>query len=157
MEPMEPKEMVEAAAETGNLWYAHGLRFKCAGCGHCCGGFPGYVWVWQADMERIAAHLGLGLDDFTRKYVRQVGKGYSLTEKRDYDCVFLERVGGQTQCRIYEVRPTQCRTWPFWNLNLKSPEAWSAAAESCPGMCDGEAEWHLLEEIEKRRTEPGSP
>jgi hypothetical protein len=31
----------------------------------------------------------------------------------------------------------QCRTWPFWKINLKSPEAWSAAASSCPGMNQG--------------------
>ena len=58
---------------------------------------------------------------------------------------------------IYPVRPTQCRTWPFWEDNLKSPQAWKNASErgrGCPGMCDAEAPRYPLEHIEKCRQHP---
>ena len=130
-----------APAIDPEVWYAQGLRFECTQCGNCCSGFPGYVWLTLEDMERIAAYLKLTRDEFTRKFVRQVGERYSLVEKYDYDCTFLtrDRKTGKSGCMIYPVRPTQCRTWPFWNQNLRSPEAWKGASDHCPGMCAAEA------------------
>jgi len=139
------------------VWYAGGLRFECTQCGNCCSGSPGYVWLTVEDMERMAAHLHLAFDDFTRRYVRQVGQRFSLLEKPDYDCVFLTREGGRAGCSIYEVRPMQCRTWPFWNDNLRSPRAWKNAGAHCPGMQDAEAPLYDLAHIEKCRQHPESP
>ena len=53
-----------------------------------------------------------------------------LTE-RGHDCVFL-RDG--VRCEVYEARPIQCRTFPFWPRNLKTPEAWHEAARECEGI-----------------------
>jgi Fe-S-cluster containining protein len=140
-----------------DLWYSMGLRFKCTQCGNCCGGGPGYVWLTLEDMTRIAEFLHLPFDDFTRKYVRKLKDGFSLIERSNYDCIFLKRAEGKAMCGIYPVRPTQCRTWPFWNMNLKNPDAWTQAASRCPGMCDGEAPKYPLTHIEKCRTHPESP
>jgi len=147
----EPTQTLPAS----DLWYAEGLRFQCTGCGNCCSGVPGYVWLDDSDMVRIAGFLGLAVDAFTTQYVRRVKNDYSLIEKPNYDCVFLQRQDGQTRCSIYPVRPVQCRTWPFWNMNLKDVQSWTASAERCPGMCDSESPRHSLEEIEKRRIETG--
>ena len=41
------------------------------------------------------------------------------------------------KCSVYEARPTQCRTWPFWPevMNAKS---WKTEVESfCPGVGKG--------------------
>jgi len=138
-------------------WYGEGLRFECTQCGNCCSGGPGYVWMTPEDMERIAAFLKLPFDTFTRTYVRQIQGAFSLTEKKDYDCVFLRRENGKAMCGIYPVRPMQCKTWPFWNDNLRSPQHWTNAAARCPGMCDGEAKLYPVEHIEKCRTHPESP
>lgn len=140
------------------VWYAGGLSFECTQCGHCCGGSPGFVWLTVEDMERMAEHLGLGFDDFTRTYVRRIGNRYSLVEKGNYDCVFLMRdERGRAGCRIYHVRPMQCRTWPFWNDNLKSPGAWERAESNCPGMRNERAPRYELAHIEKCRQHPESP
>lgn len=141
-----------------SVWYAQGLRFECTQCGNCCGGAPGYVWLSQEDMERIADHLKLPFSDFTRTYVRRIGNRYSLTEKFNYDCTFLTRdKDGKSGCMIYHVRPMQCRTWPFWKDNLKSPAAWAAAAEKCPGMCESNAPKYDLEHIEACKQHTESP
>ncbi len=96
-------------------------------------------------------------DDFTRKFVRKVKGAYSLVERANFDCIFLQRADGKATCGIYPVRPMQCRTWPFWEMNLQTPAAWTHAASRCPGMCDLDAPKYPLAHIEKCRTHPESP
>ena len=115
-------------------WYAEGLRFGCQACGRCCGVAPGYVWLDEAELKEIAESLGLAPADFRKRYVRSLWRGMSLRETTNYDCVLLDEKG---RCIAYEVRPLQCRNWPFWPSNLRSPEAWQEAAERCPGIGQG--------------------
>lgn len=120
-------------------WYRDGLRFSCTQCGNCCTGPPGYVWVTREEIRRIAEFLQRDDAWLPKSMLRRVGFKYSLTEKANGDCVFLQPTGeGKRGCSIYPVRPLQCRTWPFWNINLKSPADWAEAADStCPGMNNG--------------------
>ena len=115
-------------------WYAAGVQFRCLApeCSDCCSGKrgEGYVWVDADEMTAIAAHLGIQFDQFTRKYIRQVDWSFSLIEKPNKDCVFLKDGG----CSIYPVRPTQCRTYPFWPNIMRAPESWQREAEQCPGI-----------------------
>ncbi|MFW6058897.1 MAG: YkgJ family cysteine cluster protein [Phycisphaeraceae bacterium] len=125
----------------GDPWYTPGLTFKCTQCGNCCSGPSGYVWFNSDEARQIADHLGLSEAEFRRRFARRVWGRWTLDEiKRDkgqYDCVFLRRdSAGKALCSIYPVRPTQCRTWPFWPENIASKEAWDYAARTtpCPGM-----------------------
>jgi uncharacterized protein len=118
-------------------WYSDGLRFQCTGCGKCCTGAPGYVWVTPDEIAAMAALLKMPLDQFTKKYVRRLDDKYALIEKRgaqpgEYDCIFLK----DRQCGVYQARPSQCRTFPFWPENLSSEEAWRETAATCEGIND---------------------
>ncbi len=130
-------------------WYAGGLAFECQQSGNCCSGAPGYVWVTKAEIKAIARYLGRGDDWLDKTQLRRVGLRYSLTEMPDGDCIFLERRDGRTFCKIHGVKPTQCRTWPFWSINLESPERWNEAAMGCPGMNRGRR--HDFVQIEELR------
>lgn len=132
-------------------WYKDGLRFSCTQCGNCCSGDPGYVWATKEEVRRIREFLGETNGRFKKKHFRRVGLRYSLTEKPDGDCVFLLREGGKTRCGIYPVRPLQCRTWPFWDSLLRSPEAWKKASRTCPGMNTGK-DYNFVQ-IESIRTQ----
>lgn len=133
-----------------NVWYRDGLPFRCTQCGNCCTGAPGYVWVTVKEIEKIAEFLGRPGKGLTKKHVRGIGRRYSLTEDaKTGDCCFLETRDGVRGCSIYPVRPLQCRTWPFWKSNLRSPETWADAAENCPGMSYGKH--HDLVQIKIRR------
>ncbi|MBL9122855.1 MAG: YkgJ family cysteine cluster protein, partial [Planctomycetaceae bacterium] len=103
-------------------WYHNGLRFKCTGCGDCCSGAPGYVWVNREEIEALARRLALDVADFEAQYVRSVGIRKSLVEYNNGDCVFLDPQS--RKCQVYHERPRQCRTWPFWDSNVRTPEAW---------------------------------
>lgn len=123
-------------------WYRGGLRFACTQCGNCCSGPPGAVWFTPEEGRAIAEFLGLEEDAFLARYGRRVGGRRSLVERREgdrYDCVFLLREGERAGCAIYDVRPRQCRTWPFWRENLESESAWLEAKRRtpCPGMGSG--------------------
>ncbi|MEM6749428.1 MAG: YkgJ family cysteine cluster protein [Planctomycetota bacterium] len=123
-------------------WYADGLNFGCTRCGNCCTGPPGFVWFTEEEGRAIAAHLGVSEAVFFRRYAAKKFGRWSLTEVHrgpdQHDCVFLTRdPEGKAGCSIYPVRPTQCQTWPFWDSNLESADAWAEAAEHCPGMLRG--------------------
>ena len=135
------------SAETDEPWYKDGLQFKCTGCGDCCTGAPGYVWVNKAEIEKFADTLKVSVEEFEKKYVRQVGIRKSLKEFANGDCVFFDNE--KRCCKHYEARPRQCKTWPFWDSNLKDEETWDLICKACPGS--GEGKLYSLEEIEEQR------
>lgn len=113
-------------------WYSKGLRFKCTECGKCCTGGPGYAWVNEEEIQAIADYFKLSVKEFSKRYLRFVKGRYALVEKRNYDCVFLK----DKKCTIYPVRPTQCRTFPWWAQHLATPQDWEEAAEYCEGISE---------------------
>jgi hypothetical protein len=44
-------------------WYADGLSFTCTCCGNCCTGGPGFVWMDDQEIDRLAEHLRLSRDE----------------------------------------------------------------------------------------------
>src|SRR5262249_24163753 len=126
-------------------WYHDGLRFRCTRCGHCCTGAPGFVWVNKEEVAAIAEHRGKTVTQVEALYTRLLGRRRSLKEKLNGDCVFYDRTAG---CTIYPVRPRQCRTWPFSESNVVTPDNWERTCEICPGA--GQGELIPAEEITRR-------
>ena len=99
----------------------------------------------------MAREMKLSVDAFERQYIRRIGRDKSLKEFGDGDCVLLDR---QTRrCTVYQSRPIQCRTWPFWTSTTESPEAWAETCQDCPGA--GTGKLYSIEQIEhsKRQKE----
>ena len=89
----------------------------CENChGACCTGESGYIYLNKKEILDIASLLKLEVAEFKNKYLYKTNYKYSIKEiKRDdkYDCVFFDY---QTaHCKIYQNRPTQCKTFPFWD------------------------------------------
>ena len=129
----------------GEAWFKDGLRFTCTQCGKCCTGAPGYVWVTDEEVVAIAKFRGEPLREFVPLYTRMARGARTLKERANGDCVFWEKDRG---CTVYPVRPAQCRTWPFWESNVETPEAWERTTEICPGS--GQGELIPVEEILRR-------
>jgi Fe-S-cluster containining protein len=127
-------------------WYKEGLRFTCSGCGDCCTGSPGYVWVNNEEIAKLAALVRKSVDDFEADYVRQVGVRKSLVEYENGDCVFFDNKS--RKCGVYTARPRQCRTWPFWDSNIRTPEDWADTCQVCPGS--GQGRLYQLDEIKQQ-------
>ncbi len=129
-------------------WYHKGLKFSCSECGNCCTGFSGFVWVNKEEMEGLAQILELDFEEFQRLYTRKIGIRYSLKEFPNGSCVFFDE--DTRKCQVYAGRPRQCRTWPFWESNLRTEQEWNRTCEVCPGS--GTGRLYQLAEIENRRS-----
>ncbi len=115
-------------------FYENGIRFECSGCGNCCTGAPGYVWITEKDIESMARFLGIREREFLKRYTRKARGRISLIELPDYDCSFFNRKKG---CSIYDVRPPQCRTYPFWPEFLKNKQLFKDGTCECSGIDKG--------------------
>ena len=117
-------------------WYGEGLRFQCQGSGKCCvsRGQYGYVYLDKEDRKKMATFLKVSEAEFIKTYC-QVTEGYYhlRTYPKKTECLFLQ----ENKCSVYEARPTQCRTWPFWPEVLNAKSWKKEVAQFCPGVDKG--------------------
>ncbi len=140
--------MAEIIDEGQAPWFQKGLRFQCTGCGKCCTGSPGYVFLSPDDIERFSCHLQLPLETFIARYTRRVDDRLALIDAPHSDaCIFLKN----NQCSAYEARPVQCRTFPWWAQILSSKTAWLEAARGCEGINHPDAPLVPFVQIESQR------
>lgn len=120
-------------------WYCKSsIRFACTRCGNCCKPESGYLFLTATDLRNLARALRMSDQDFFLEYCEVVdlrlAKRVSLVARDSGECVFL--VDGS--CRLYEHRPLQCRTFPFWASNLACPQSWEEGTSHCPGVGQGD-------------------
>jgi hypothetical protein len=133
-----------------------GARFTCMRCSKCCRHDPGYVFLSANDLLELCRALALEEGAFIERFCRWVDMGdheeLSLNETRSFDCVFWTQAG----CSVYRARPSQCRTYPFWERIVESDDAWKAESAHCPGIGKGEARGkEFIEEmLDRRRSQP---
>ncbi len=138
------------------LFWADGLNFECTRCSACCRYEPGFVFLSTYDIAGLLKHSGLSLKVFMDEFVRFVdigtGNALSLKETAENDCILW----GEQGCRVYDARPEQCSSYPFWQGIVDAPENWKQEADSCPGIGKG----HVVsaetigENLWKRRFHP---
>jgi uncharacterized protein len=141
---------------TENSFYKDGLRFSCTRCSLCCRFDSGYVFLSENDVRRLSRHLGLTDKETKARFCREVDTTFvprlSLKEQPNFDCIFWQN----GECTVYEGRPLQCRTYPFWPPTLSSQGNWDAERRYCPGINVGEL--HSAEKIDsllaERQREP---
>jgi len=136
-------------SSVANKWYVGGLHFECVQCGRCCAGpGEGYIWVTSPEIKLIADFLKMTTVEVRQKFLKRLGPRTTIIEQpHTRDCIFLREANGRKGCMIYPVRPSQCRSWPFWPENLTSSNNWNKAARKCPGINQGRH--YSFEEIEK--------
>lgn len=124
-------------------WWEEGVRFECQGSGRCCvsRGEFGYVYLTLEDRKRMAALLGMTTAAFTRTWCKKTDGVYHLKEAQGPECVFLKG----NRCTVYEARPEQCRTWPFWPEVMNAKTWKTEVAAYCPGV--GKGRVHSAAEI----------
>lgn len=122
------------------------MRFSCQeSCGgKCCkvelGGKEGFVFLTQQDERRLTAlskktFFERGVFSSTRFIDKTTQQTY-LKKNDDGSCIFFKK----GKCIIYEARPTQCRTFPFWPELVRNNEQWEKVGQACPGIGNGETQ-----------------
>jgi Fe-S-cluster containining protein len=132
-----------ALAKTGNRTEApapdteRGLRFECTQCGKCCWtrGQYSHVYLTKQDLASLAAAVGLSVAETRRRYTFRDENGWTELDFSEGRCVMLD--AKTNLCTVYESRPTQCRTFPFWPEMIRRG-AWTAEAKRiCEGVGNG--------------------
>ena len=107
----------------------------CDSCeGRCCTGESGYIYVSKSEIEDISVLLNLNVNDFVSEYLFKKGYKYSIKEIKhngSHECVFYDRENNG--CGIYNARPQQCRTFPFWDYYKTRVDELKL---ECPGIVD---------------------
>ena len=105
---------------------------RCSACkGFCCRGASGRIWVNRKEMENICRFLNIQPWDALVTHFYKVQGSWSIKEiarEDEWWCLFLDEEGC---CTIYDVRPAQCRSFPFWRVYRDQPEK---VAGECPGV-----------------------
>ncbi|WP_372999215.1 YkgJ family cysteine cluster protein [Sulfurimonas sp.] len=100
--------------------------------GRCCTGESGYIYVTKNEIEAISKLLDLDIRDFVNEYLFKKGYKYSIKEIKyndSHECIFYDReING---CMVYEARPSQCITFPFWDYYK---EKVAELKQECPGI-----------------------
>lgn len=117
--------------------YENGLRFECARCSYCCGNGPGVVYLSEQDLENLCVALKIDAKECVEKYCRWVMyyggvEVLALQENEKYTCILWNN-----GCSVYEGRPLQCSTYPFWSWMIADKETWNECSKTCPGMNNG--------------------
>jgi Fe-S-cluster containining protein len=108
----------------------------CEECGgRCCTGESGYIWTTPLEMHKIANFLNIPIEEFKKVYLIKVDYKFSIKEKKlsenNFACLFFNEK--EKNCMIYDVRPHQCKTFPFWDYFKNDKEK---VKEECPGIID---------------------
>lgn len=132
-------------------WWAKGIQFECQGSGKCCVSRDeyGFVYLTDRDRRRFAKYFKLSMREFTAKYCEKDQGHFWKLKDFTRSCVFLKN----NQCSVYEARPTQCRTWPFWPENMSAKNWKRDVASYCPGVGKGRVwtEEEIRQQIEAQQ------
>ena len=105
----------------------------CEACqGNCCVGESGYIWVSPEELEAIAHYLEVDKQTFINEYLLKIRYRFTLKEvayKDGFTCLFFDTI--HKRCSIYPVRPSQCKTFPFWDHFKKNI---NEVIKECPGI-----------------------
>lgn len=150
-------------------WFKDGVQFECTGCGKCCeatleeSGQSPVTTFTREEARRIAKYLGLTVSAFMEHHT-EIENGiltlnWVISESPTcyMHCTFYNPI--THQCGIHEVKPHQCRTFPYWPSMLASRESWNEQKALCEGINQGPliTESELLAKLKDRRVKKYNP
>ncbi len=113
----------------------------------------GLVYMHAQEERRIAAHLGLTVAVFRKKF--------DATWQEESECWAIEAKDGRgcplltsdRRCSVHPVKPSQCGSWPFWPEMLDDRRVWDEAKSFCKGLDAPEGRRYTPAEIQAIRDE----
>ena len=130
-----------------------GFYFNCQSCGRCCRGKgEGYVFIDENEIQRISEFLRIEIADFRKEFLEEIEAEYRVfddslkptkrkvilktpvlkQDEEDGICIFLDNESNL--CKIYELRPSQCKSWPIWFSVMTNKTTYQKTLDKCPGI-----------------------
>jgi len=104
------------------------IDFTCEKCGACCR-VEGYVFLEAGEAERLAGFLGMRLKEFKKQYTYWFFIFGRVLRTQSTGCPFLVN----NRCSVYEARPKQCSSFPYWKRILNGgTKEWAHISGYCP-------------------------
>jgi uncharacterized protein len=102
-------------------------QIDCLKCARCCKNYsPRFK---TTDIKRISKFLKISETEFINKYLR-------YDEEGDYVAASLPcpMLGDDNRCMVYEVRPSDCRRFPYTDEDviIKRPQLTQKNSSFCP-------------------------
>jgi Fe-S-cluster containining protein len=106
---------------------------ECRRCGVCC--TKHQAFVTPEDIDRIANHLGITLEDWDNLYddSRWRYSEYRLIRHVNGACAFLEFSGGLSACKIHSIKPACCSKWQPGPEKKECKEGMGKSGEKATG------------------------
>ncbi len=120
-------------------WWMSGVPFACQpNCGKCCDEPGGIVYLRPEDAETLAAHHEMEVENWLARDCHQTLDGRWILNSDPYTeiCIYLDE---EKKCTVYQSRPSQCKSFPFWAENVRSQRSWEKTVNNCPGLESEEA------------------
>ena len=95
------------------------------------------MFLSEEHLKKLENALNLDRKSLLAVYCRWVtdwkgDESLSLKEKSNKDCILWDN-----GCTVYNERPFQCVSFPFWESIVVSKEAWKNTGTGCPGIGSG--------------------
>jgi uncharacterized protein len=115
-------------------------QIDCTRCANCCK--TAAVSLDDADIDRIASHLGIGRTEFIAAYLTP----YPVEGRYHMNAMPCPLLGADDRCTVYEVRPACCRSYPNTDQEGFARRVYqhTANSEICPAV------YHIVERMRKR-------
>ena len=108
--------------------------FECTKCGKCCIASGNRVLLVVSEDE--AAAMAMCLNMPPEQFVDMFLDDTRMKLCADGSCPMLDTE--TNLCRVYEARPEQCRTFPYWPHNFYGGKFKTGVRGLCEGITDTE-------------------
>jgi hypothetical protein len=97
----------------------------------------------DSEVRALAKATSLRRPEFLERFCQSVD-GWITLRMDTPACPFLN---ADARCAVNDIRPRQCRAWPFWQENLKRTTWEGPVSDCCPGI--GQGPRHSAREVER--------
>lgn len=135
------------------------MKFECqTSCGGKCCKIPEgqhtYVFLTPEDKKSLLKLTGKKLEEIAvyavfnwTRFTKEKTKQWVLRQENE-KCIFLK----DGKCEVYEARPIQCRSFPFWPELFRNHKEWKKTTDLCPGIGKGKnyTEFMMVEKLKEQ-------
>ena len=101
------------------------IQFHCFQCGNCCHSNQGYISLEIDEILSIQENINFDLS----LHIERSATGHYLLRTINGKCLFYSE-----SCLIHQVKPRQCKKYPFLKSITQNHFLWKETQKKCKGL-----------------------